>query len=192
MHVYGTARRRDALRTRRAVPVPGSRGLPGEESRWRFHGAAGWPGPCGADRRETPWRGPQRSYRPRSDRRRASCDPPLAEHGSGSISRRRQPNTQGRLSGPRSPCRVRRRRGSSSLPWDTPGSPCRMNPGRKSDRSAPERLSGDHVRRTGNRVARFGPTTPTRATARARKEPTGSTRRLAHLSQQRTTVVNPA
>jgi hypothetical protein len=105
-------------------------------------------------------RGPQRSYRPRSDRRRASCDPPLAEHGSGSISRRRQPDTQGRLSGPRSPCRVRRRRGSSSLPRDTPGSPRRMNSGRKSDRSAPERLSGDRVRRTGSRVARFGPTTP--------------------------------
>ena len=91
MHVHGTGRRPDALGTRRAVPVQGSRGWPGEERRWRLPGAAGWPDSCGADRRGTPWRGPQWSSRPCSDRRGASCDPPLAEHGSGSISRRRQP-----------------------------------------------------------------------------------------------------
>jgi hypothetical protein len=33
--------------------------------------------------------------------------------------------------------------------------------------------------------------TPTRATARARKEPTGSTPKLAHVRQPRTMVVNP-
>src|SRR5271168_2071652 len=41
-------------------------------------------------------------------------------------------------------------------------------------------------------LARVGPTTPTRATARARKQPTGSTPKLARVRQPRTTVVNPA
>src|SRR5262245_3146813 len=41
-------------------------------------------------------------------------------------------------------------------------------------------------------VARSGPTKPTRATARARKEPTGSTPELAHVRQPRTTAVSPA
>jgi hypothetical protein len=189
MHVHGTARRRDALRTRRAVPVQGSKSRPGGEPRWRLPGAAGWPGSCGADRRGAPWRRPQRSSRACSDRRRASCDPPLAEHGSGSIPRRRQPDTQGRLSGPRSPCRVRRRRGSSSLRWYTPGSPCRMNPGRESDRSAPERLSRDRVRRTGSRVACFGPRTPKsidprllRSIRPTRAAPSGSASAEPHLT----------
>ena len=39
---------------------------------------------------------------------------------------------------------------------------------------------------------RVGPTTPTRATARARKQPTRSTPKLARVRQPRTTVVNPA
>ena len=41
-------------------------------------------------------------------------------------------------------------------------------------------------------LARVGPTTPTRATARAREEATGSTPKLAHVRQPRTTAVNPA
>ena len=39
---------------------------------------------------------------------------------------------------------------------------------------------------------RFGPTTPTRGTARARKESTRSTPKLAHVRKQTRTVVNPA
>ena len=42
------------------------------------------------------------------------------------------------------------------------------------------------------RIPRVGLTTPTRATARARKQPTGSTPKLARVKQPRTTVVNPA
>jgi hypothetical protein len=36
------------------------------------------------------------------------------------------------------------------------------------------------------------PTTPTRASARVLKAPTWSISKLAHVRQQRTTVVNPA
>ena len=41
-------------------------------------------------------------------------------------------------------------------------------------------------------LLRVGPTKPPRATASTRKEPTGSTPKLAHVRQPRTTVVNPA
>jgi hypothetical protein len=41
-------------------------------------------------------------------------------------------------------------------------------------------------------LARVGPTTPTRATARAREEATGNTPKLAHVRQPRTTAVSPA
>src|SRR5262249_28740782 len=45
---------------------------------------------------------------------------------------------------------------------------------------------------TGLTLARVGPTTPKRATARAREEPTGSTPNLALLRQPKATVANPA
>src|SRR5262249_33683237 len=41
-------------------------------------------------------------------------------------------------------------------------------------------------------IARVGPTTPTRATARPPKDSTPSTAKLAHVRQLKTTMVNPA
>jgi hypothetical protein len=41
-------------------------------------------------------------------------------------------------------------------------------------------------------LARVGPTTPTRTTARTRKEATGGTTKLAHVRQPRMKFVNPA
>jgi hypothetical protein len=49
----------------------------------------------------------------------------------------------------------------------------------------------DLVRLSGS-PARVGPTTPTRAPAGAREEPTGSTPNLAFLRQPKATVANPA